>query len=177
MGFTELFAKHNTDKGWRHGYGPAYDAILAGRKPRTVLEVGVHAGFSLLAWAEAWPEAEVYGVDVVERSVIEPHPRVHVMLADATVWSVRYVLPPAVRYDLIIDDGSHRLIDQVLTCVVLSSFLEPGGLYVIEDVASARKAKTLLRLARPDFHGQRIDVVGPNMRHDDRLVVFSQGPR
>jgi predicted O-methyltransferase YrrM len=146
--------------------------LIAKLTVHTVLEVGVHKGFSLLAWAEAWPEAEVYGVDIIDRHVTEPHPRVHILQADATTWSIRTALPPGVQYNLIIDDGSHKLLDQVLAAGVLFPLLAPGGVYVIEDVASPRKARQLRRLARPGFKVTQVEVRGPNKRYDDRLVVL-----
>jgi predicted O-methyltransferase YrrM len=171
--FAALFNRHGTDKEVLHGYGATYDELLAAKSDvRAVLEVGVYKGFSLNAWAEAWPEAEVYGVDVRDRRKSEPHPRVHVVLADATLWMVRDFLPREVQFDLIVDDGSHKLVDQVLTAGVLLPLLAPGGVYVIEDVASPRKGRHLRRLIRPGYTAWQFEISGPHKRYDDRLVVL-----
>ena len=35
---------------------------------------------------------------------------------------------------LIVDDGSHNIVDQVRTLEALLPFVKPGGLYIVEDI-------------------------------------------
>ena len=129
MSFAELFRKHLTAK--PSAYGEVYDSLPP---PDRVLEVGVKAGGSLLAWAERWPDAEVYGVDIsmalVRPEVLE-HPRIQLDECDAT----KYV-PDLPMMDLIVDDGSHALADQRRVLDYYSPALRPGGTYVVEDVTT-----------------------------------------
>lgn len=63
------------------------------------------------------------------------NPRVHLTLeTDASIPAElsRVVLPPVL--DIIIDDGSHRFLDQEATLHTLWPRLRPGGFYVIEDM-------------------------------------------
>jgi len=168
--FATLFDTHKTDKGFRHGYGPAYDTLLSGHPVRAVLEIGAYLGASLRAWAEAWPTAEVWGVDIVARTLPEV-PRVHVLYGDATRLSFLQCLPQDLRFDLIVDDGSHRIQDQVLAFGVLRDRLAPGGLYVIEDVFSPVHAQALIERLSPDRTAEMIEVDGPEHLSNSRLVV------
>ena len=40
---------------------------------------------------------------------------------------------------IIIDDGSHRIIDQIASFNIFKSKMNPGGIYVIEDVGHMDK--------------------------------------
>lgn len=133
MTLAELFRKYLTAK--PSAYGPAYEAIPA---PTRVLELGVKAGGSLLAWAEYWPDAEVYGVDIdlaLVRPEVFAHPRIIVLKANALD---PLSVPPGL-YDLIVDDvglTSHILSDQLAIMRNYVYLVAPGGTYVVEDVTS-----------------------------------------
>lgn len=62
-------------------------------------------------------------------------PRVHLTLgvdASQSDQLARVDLPPLV--DLVIDDGSHAVRDQVATLAALWSYVRPGGIYIVEDL-------------------------------------------
>lgn len=148
--FDALFDKHGSDKGTaRHRYGSLYGEITDGREIGRVLEIGVYEGASLLAWAEAWPAATVYGVDVTTQYLkeeCEAHPRIFVEQGDATQ-SVILDARPVLReqfYDLIVDDGDHSCDSQLRALDVFRPLLAPGGAYVVEDVAAEHAARAIV---------------------------------
>jgi len=49
------------------------------------------------------------------------------------------VISVAKSFDIIIDDGSHMGRDQQLTLKHLMPFLNPGGIYIIEDLLCNRE--------------------------------------
>lgn len=174
IGLDNLFAKYHTDKhSGRHGYDRFYEEELANRDIRQVLEVGIGGGGSLLAWAEAWPRAHVYGVDISH--ILNPmqHPRIHIVRADATTPIVVSLLPLD-GFDFIVDDASHVLQDQVTTARLLFPLLRHGGTYVIEDVVSRDHALALCQAWLPD--AVSYSVVETSKRthttHDDRIVAI-----
>jgi hypothetical protein len=146
----ELADKHMTDKGGQstdyggapgdtcHNYTPAYHAMFCDRREsvRRVLEVGVNAGSSLRMWEEYFPSAEIIGLDI-RRDVLFCAGRVRCFEADQ---GSRQSLLSAVSaagggpFDLIIDDGSHLDIHQIVTAETLLPLLADGGVYVIEDI-------------------------------------------
>lgn len=133
----DILTRHGSDKDIFHRYGPVYDSLFPDREAvRLVLEIGVDGGRSLRAWREAFPNARIVGLDIrgYPNSLdgrIECHKGDQASPAD--------LLRAAAgrRFDLIVDDASHRLADQLLSLFVLWPYLAPGGYYVIEDVDAA----------------------------------------
>jgi hypothetical protein len=141
----ELARKHACDKGgWHtlagehcHNYTPAYHELLGHRREtvKRVLEIGVHKGASLRMWEEYFPNAEIVGVDV-DKSCLFNAGRIRCYYGDQnderrlSKIAQREVL----QFDLIVDDGSHRDVDQIRTAGALLPYLAKGGVYVCEDL-------------------------------------------
>ena len=131
---TLLANLHGTDKGDstgpRHNYTPTYHQMLHHSREmvRGVLEVGVQSGASLKMWRDYFPHAEVYGVEIEERDY-ELGERIHVILGD-----VKTVALPDLKFDLIVDDGSHQDADILSAFSRLWPRLNDGGFYIIEDL-------------------------------------------
>jgi hypothetical protein len=135
-----LFDGRDTDKNrepGHHGYGAAYEAILRGKDIRTILEIGVLSGQSLLAWGDYFPHARIIGVDSAASQPQFADPRITCHRGDATIWSDMEPIVRGHTFDLIVDDGSHHLCDQLTSWFLLWPFVALGGFYVIEDVADA----------------------------------------
>jgi hypothetical protein len=150
----ELFHRYGTDKG---GYAPVYECFLASRRAdiRRVLEIGIgtlspaaqfsmhgygashyRPGGSLRCRRDYFGNAEIIGIDIEPDTQFE-EPRIRTFLCDSTDRQSVSRLIGAVQlgpFDLIIDDGSHRAVDQVVTLKNFLPLLGDQGLYVIEDV-------------------------------------------
>jgi len=179
MGFAELFDKHGSDKERLMGYGVVYDELTRGRRICAVLEVGVKRGASVAAWAEGFPSAKVFGVDLDLRDVpntISLHPRVYLFQLDST--APRPSRAPTLyttSFDLIVDDGAHDLRSQTLTARNFLPQLAPGGVYVVEDVTSDENADALLDLASQEGLTARavVSAAAPGIL-DNQLVVMER---
>lgn len=126
----ELGLKHGTDKATYHGYCAFYEQHLPARHAcSALLEVGVKDGASLRMWRDWYHLARVVGVDINPPLAIAG---CTVLQMDATMPIVRELLPGP--WDVIIDDGSHRTLDQQTTFELLWPTLRPGGWYVVEDI-------------------------------------------
>lgn len=130
--FVDLGARTGSDKGTTHRYWEVYDVHLGRLRDsaRRVLEIGTLHGESLRVWLEAFPNAEVVGMDVAPNPV--RHERLTFVLGDAYT-------PEAVRgwgdsFDVIIDDGPHTLESMLFVARHWSPRLSPGGVLVIEDI-------------------------------------------
>lgn len=139
MSLEALAAKYGTDK-LEHGYIPFYEQNLP-KDPKRILEIGVKEGRSLGMWAEYFPDAEIYGLDLFEeneigyvRAFIDMHieeSRQHTVLVKGN--QCDYLLLEQLRkldFDVIIDDGSHNSRDQLMTFFGLFN----GKHYFIEDL-------------------------------------------
>ena len=92
-------------------------------------------GASLFMWEEYFPNAMIYGLDIAPETLISID-RIRTRQCDQS--SVSQLLEAACwaggKFDLILDDGSHQVGDQLLTAMTLMPFLREGGLFIIEDV-------------------------------------------
>jgi len=161
------------DKGTAHTYIPEYERLLSpyrDTKPN-FLEIGIAYGESLEMWYEYFKGAKIYGIDIWDGE-IGPYlkdKRFNINIVDATKREVLNCLEN-VTFDIIIDDGSHRFEDQVTTFNILKNKMNPGGIFIIEDV-------DCLNTKRDEFEKlhdncEIIDNRSLKGRYDDVLIVY-----
>lgn len=129
---TNILKKYDTDKETFHRYGSTYETIFAKfdrNAPLNILEIGTQKGGSLLAWKEYFPNAYVCGVDVVD-VVPEKYRKDTVtrIISDIKEWK------DETKWDIVIDDGSHYLLDIAWVVTHYCVKIKQGGVMVIEDV-------------------------------------------
>ncbi len=122
---------YDLERGW-HGYMNYYEAHLRGRSPKRILEIGAAGGCSLRMWEIIFPEALIVGVDIDPRSLRTRAQRAVIEMIDAK--DLRPLVQKYHSFDFIVDDGSHIAEEIFAALNVLWDTLEPGGLYVIEDM-------------------------------------------
>lgn len=150
----ELAQKAGTDKWDGHSYIPFYEAAFESRRDtvKKVLEIGVgqiHEGrSSLFMWRDYFPNAEIFGIDNEEKKMGEWGDRIQLFLCDQSDKKLLSKLASAYGpFDLIVDDGCHDTLHQIISAEALMPHLAPGGRYFIEDVNDDR----LLRERLPQF--------------------------
>ena len=144
MNLSDVMARYTTDKNTRHSYARFYEQVFPNPQDvKSVLEIGVYHGGSLLVWRDWFVNAAIHGMDNGSACEIwKPHvDRIHVHRADAsdpkTLKAVADLFGP---FDFIVDDASHKPFEQVAAYSVLSPYLANGGIYVIEDVQTIQIA-------------------------------------
>lgn len=159
MTLRELALKHGSDKAGWHEYVHGYEQLLKGRPVKRLLEIGIgtpngiwvmvqkngvyHAGASLRMWRDYFPEAQIFGFDINPKALIHEE-RITSILADQNDFTSLHMavlqstldLSPGddPRFDVIIDDGSHRPDHQIFSMQSLLPMLAVGGVYIIEDI-------------------------------------------
>ncbi len=124
---------------WNH-YLPIYDRILAylskQEEPMVILEIGVNNGGSLEIWKQLLPEgSKIYGVDIDEKcNQLQFSDGINFILGDATDPNFIQEHFAHVRFDIIIDDGSHLSHQVIKSFEQLFLRVKFGGLYIVEDV-------------------------------------------
>jgi hypothetical protein len=121
-----------------------------GRSP-VVLEIGVKQGGSLEMWREYFGAGcRIYGVDIDARCAACAGEGISVLIGDQAdrifLARLRRELP---RIDVLIDDGSHHVADQMVTFEELFPHLSETGLYLCEDVHTSYWEKYGGGLAKP----------------------------
>jgi len=153
----EVLLKWGTDKVWSEyhiTYGELYkDSRL---EVKRVLEVGIGSfehvpdnfngirtmypyykpGGSLRAWRDYFPNATIHGIDIGTDCKFDEE-RLKTFIFDSTDWKKCYENLKGFEYDIIIDDGSHLSLSQLLTFKNLVQFLKKGGRYFIEDLGGS----------------------------------------
>ncbi len=144
-----LSAKWHTDKHTQHSYTPVYDRLFGSRRDsvRTLLEIGVgypglmggngpeyKAGHSLRMWREYFPHAMVYGIDVQDECRIEEDRLLAVIADQSSVADLKRIAQMWGPFDIVIDDGSHKTEDMIVSAKTLIPYMAPDGIYVVEDV-------------------------------------------
>jgi hypothetical protein len=122
---------------WRH-YFPVYERHLGrfvGCAP-VIVEIGIFSGGSLGMWQSYFGVGtHVHGVDI--EGACEAHASDFVSVwigdqADPGFWERFLAEVPA--FDIVIDDGGHEASQQIPTLEALLPRLNPGGVYLCEDI-------------------------------------------
>lgn len=101
---------------------------------RRVLEIGVQGGHSMRLWADYFPNAQIYGLDINPQCKVSETGRIHIVIGDQFDQTVLARLAAQGPYDLIIDDGSHRAPHICKSFQGLRESVAPHGWYSIEDM-------------------------------------------
>jgi SAM-dependent methyltransferase len=126
----------STDK--HRPYLEIYEHVLAKWRdqPIAILEVGVATGGSLSLWAEYFPHARVFGLDLVLPDCgFSPNVKLHRGdQSNLHDWAAAMEAWNCTEFDVIIDDASHFGNFSATTFALLfHRHLKPGGHYFIED--------------------------------------------
>ena len=143
---TDLAVRFGSDKWGGRWYTPHYQRYFEPyrEQPVKILELGIGGydspdagGESLRMWKHYFRRGLIYGMDIFPKNGVA-ETRVHVIQGDQGdedfLGSMARELGP---FDIIIDDGSHISHHIIPSFKALFPHVKPGGLYVIEDLASA----------------------------------------
>ena len=127
-----------TDKGAsRHMYTEIYEKFFSPFKndPIRICEIGIESGGSLRLWEAYFPNASIFGIDILDKSSLE-NKRIKTFIADQ---GDRKALQSFINkfgrdYDFILDDGGHLMNLQQISLGFLFKFVKPGGYYILEDI-------------------------------------------
>lgn len=138
---SQIFIEHQgyvSDK-WEHYlaiYDSAFARFIARGQPVRLLEIGVQNGGSLQIWSKYLPRgSSVVGVDIDPACAGFPtEPNIAIRIGDASDAEALNRMLGDARFDIVVDDGSHRSEHVIATFKACFGRLDPGGLYVVEDV-------------------------------------------
>lgn len=134
---TEIGIKYQTDKAYFHLFTEFYNDYFEKYidLPIHILEIGILSGASILMWKEYFPKATIYAIDTNIDSVnLSLGDNVHTYLCSQNDFNKLESLFNGIKFDIIIDDGSHLCSHQQESLGFLFPFLNPTGIYVCEDL-------------------------------------------
>jgi tetratricopeptide (TPR) repeat protein len=133
----ELGIRHGTDKSsLQHDYLAKYERLFEPWRDASIalLEIGVFEGASLAMWEQYFGQATVIGVDIQPRCRAYEGGRRRVEIASQADTEAMASLGAKYRPTIVIDDGSHRADHILLSFRALFPHVQPGGVYVVEDM-------------------------------------------
>lgn len=132
--YFHLKAKRPISK-WTN-YFDIYDAHFSRFRgdPVNVLEIGIGGGGSLQMWKYYFGnKSKIFGVDIDPEKLFK-EARIKTYQCDQGNGNDLTVLMAKLpRMDIVIDDGSHMMDDQISTFEVVYPFISDDGLYLCED--------------------------------------------
>lgn len=185
MKISELLLKYKTDKNYGtivpklgHCYGNSYDKIFEKFDKESnlnFLEIGIQKGGSLLAWKDFFKNANVYGIDIVDE-ILEEYKRndIEYIISDVKHPSVKEKLNK-IKFDIIIDDGSHFISDVLYVVSEFLPLLNDGGVLIIEDCQNPENWMNQISKIIPDnFRLSYEDLRQINGHYDDFLIIIEK---
>lgn len=173
MTLDELGVKHRTDKSsLNHHYLGLYELlfceIASSYVDQRILEIGVQFGNSLKTWQEYFRFPVITGIDSVNNNVHID--RVTILIADAYSEQTVGLLEDR-EFDIIIDDGSHAMDDQIFVVKHYSKLLSRVGLLIVEDVLHTAAIQVLKQSLPEGFNYSAVDMTEGNSTVDSRLFI------
>lgn len=134
VSFDTICLLHGTDKrSTQHDFCNFYEKHLDMSGIRSVLEVGVKYGNSLRSWGDAIPQAQITGFTLDPKECIGDLCN----YVEYTDQNSKAILRKSIgdrRFDLIVDDGGHTMMQQQNTLDEYWSHVNPGGAFIMEDL-------------------------------------------
>jgi hypothetical protein len=182
MSLAEIVDNSRTDKNTTHSYLPLYQKLLISKKEtsKNVLEVGIDRGGSIKLWSDFFTNANVYGVDIMNRNKvwagITNNDKI-ILHTSADAYNTDFFsanfLDKNIKFDFMLDDGPHTLKSMKQFINLYSQIITHDGILIIEDVQSWDWID-ILKTEVPEHLQQFIKVydLRPNKnRYDD--IVFT----
>lgn len=138
MTLDELAIKYKTDKSSKwHGFTKYYEKYLESWRDKKfkLLEIGISSANSLKMWRDFFPQAEITGIDIDRNSLKYREDGFNMIMCDQSDSGSLTTLSETVGpFDIVIDDGSHRMDHIIISFETLFPLLNNGGLYIVEDL-------------------------------------------
>lgn len=105
-------------------------------KPVTIVEFGVESGGSLQMWKSYFgPQARIVGVDINPKCAALAEPQIEIVIGDQDDRQFLRSLADRVgSIDVLIEDGGHRMTQQIATFEEMWPGIVDGGVFLIEDL-------------------------------------------
>ena len=146
----QLATKYGTDKSpynlytHRHPYTPVYDMFFRQLRAKSTLkigEIGVLNGASIRMWQDYFVNPQLDAFDINEEYLkkVAGMNNVNCYKVDAGESrglrsSLQEACSSGRKYDILLEDASHRLEHQLIFLRDALDFIAPGGVLVIEDI-------------------------------------------
>ncbi len=135
MNLTDLGKLHNTDKAKFHNFTDFYEKYFVKKQflNNNILEIGIGFGGSLRMLKDYFVKSQIYGMEIDPKNFINEE-RISSFYGNQEdeEWLKNNIKNDF--YDIIIDDGGHKMKQQQVSLSVLFKKLKSDGFYILEDL-------------------------------------------
>lgn len=122
---------------WHH-YFEIYDRHFSRFRGKdvSIVEFGVYQGGSLQMWKQYFgPKAKIYGIDINPHCKKLEEEQIEILIGDQeNRMFLKSLTEKTPKIDILIDDGGHRMRQQINTYEVLFPYIDKNGVYLCEDL-------------------------------------------
>ena len=140
-------SKQDDKKIIAHGYAKIYEKYLKELKEKNlnIIELGSFYGNASAAFYFYFKNSLIYSADINPDMYLYRSKRLYNFFTDT---SSRYsieknILKKDIQFDLIIEDASHMLKDQIISLFILFKNLKSGGFFIIEEIDFPEKRQDM----------------------------------
>jgi Methyltransferase domain len=140
MNDLESYFNKNTDRvidKWIH-YFEVYERHFTKYRGKEIVicEIGIFNGGSLQMWKDYFGDkAKIYGIDINPNCKEVEEENVTILIGSQSdrdfLKTVKEKIPPI---DILIDDGGHTMLQQIVSFEELFDHVKPDGVYLCEDI-------------------------------------------
>lgn len=136
--FIDQFSKNNSIKKIAgHNYSAFYENIFFSIKDniKSILEIGSFKGNAIAVFYFYFKNSKIISTDLYPDLFLYESNRIRNFLLDSSSEiSISSFKEKLINFDLIIDDASHYLKDQIISLFLLFNRLNSGGYFIIEEL-------------------------------------------
>ena len=148
--FTNQYAKpskQDDKKIIAHGYAKIYEKYLQEHKEKNlnIIELGSFYGNASAAFYFYFKNSRIYSADINPDMYLYRSKRLINFFTDTSSRSSieRNILKKNIQFDLIIEDASHMLKDQIISLFILFKNLKSGGFFIVEEIDFPEKREDM----------------------------------
>ncbi len=140
-------SKRKNKKIIAHGYAKIYEKYLKNNKDRisNIIELGSFYGNASAAFFFYFKNAQIYSADINPDMYLYSSKRLENFFTDTSsrLSIEKNILNKNIKFDLIIEDASHMLKDQIISLFILFKTLKSGGLFIVEEIDFPEKREDM----------------------------------
>ena len=148
--FTNQYAQPSKQDGKKiiaHGYAKIYEKYLENNKNRisSIIELGSFYGNASAAFFFYFKNAKIYSADINPDMYLYSSKRLKNFFTDTSSRASieKNIIDQNIEFDLIIEDASHMLKDQIISLFILFKTLKSGGVFIIEEIDFPEKREDM----------------------------------
>ena len=140
-------SKRESKKIIAHGYAKIYEKYLKDNKDgiSNIIELGSFYGNASAAFFFYFKNAQIYSADINPDMYLYSSKRLENFFTDTSsrLSIEKNILNKNIKFDLIIEDASHMLKDQIISLFILFKTLKSGGLFIVEEIDFPEKREDM----------------------------------